>query len=180
MGRPSEDDDENEDDDEEACMSAKVLLIGYGNPGRMDDGLGPAFAEVVEKMGIPDLMVDADYQLTVEDAADIAGSDVVVFVDASVVGPEPFFFRAVEPSGEPGFSTHSIAPEAVMALAYELFGAKTKGYVLGIKGYTFNEFGEGLSAGAMKNLAMAVKVMEPVFRAGTFDLAVADRNMLKK
>ena len=43
-----------------------------------------------------------------------------------------------------------------MALACELFGAKTKGYVLGIKGYTFNEFGEGLSAGALKNLATAL------------------------
>ncbi len=161
-------------------MSGKVLLIGYGNPGRMDDGLGPAFAEAFEGKRIPGVMVDADYQLTVEDAADIAANDVAVFADAAVVGPEPFFFRPVEPAAELGFSTHSVEPEAVMALACELFGAKTKGYVLGIKGYTFNEFGEGLSAGAMKNLATALEVMEPVFRAGTFDLAVTDRNMLKK
>ena len=161
-------------------MSARVLLIGYGNPGRMDDGLGPAFAEAVERMAIPGLTVDADYQLTVEDAADVAAHDAVVFADASVSGPEPFFFRTVEPAGEPGFSTHSVAPEAVMALAIELFGAKTKGYVLGIKGYTFNEFGETLSAGAKKNLAAALETMTPVLRAGTFDLAVADRNMLKK
>ena len=47
----------------------KVLLIGYGNPGRLDDGLGPALAAAVEKLAIPGVTVDADYQLNVEDAA---------------------------------------------------------------------------------------------------------------
>ena len=28
---------------------AKVLIIGYGNPGRLDDGLGPALADLMEK-----------------------------------------------------------------------------------------------------------------------------------
>ena len=38
----------------------KTLLIGYGNPGRLDDGLGPALAEAVAKLAIPGVTVEAD------------------------------------------------------------------------------------------------------------------------
>ena len=50
-----------------------VLVIGYGNPGRMDDGLGPATIDELEKLAIDGVDLDADYQLTVEDAAAVAG-----------------------------------------------------------------------------------------------------------
>ena len=30
-----------------------VLLLGYGNPGRLDDGLGPALAAQVECLACP-------------------------------------------------------------------------------------------------------------------------------
>jgi len=30
----------------------KVLLIGFGNPGRLDDGLGPALAEIFEEKSL--------------------------------------------------------------------------------------------------------------------------------
>ena len=61
----------------------KVLLYGFGNPARGDDGLGPALAAAIEELAIPNITVDANYQLTVEDAADIAGYDAVVFADAA-------------------------------------------------------------------------------------------------
>ena len=43
----------------------RVLLLCYGNPGRLDDGLGPAFGEVLERESLPGVTVDLDYQLTV-------------------------------------------------------------------------------------------------------------------
>ena len=67
----------------------KVLLIGYGNPAREDDGLGPAAAQAIEKLGIEGVSVDSNYQLTVEDAASAAHHDVVVFVDATTQGKDP-------------------------------------------------------------------------------------------
>ena len=130
----------------------KILLIGYGNPGRLDDGLGPALAEAVAALGLPGVTVDSDYQLTVEDAAAAAENDVVIFADASVNGEEPFFFREIVAEGTLGFSSHSVDPEAVLAMAVDLFGAKTKGYALGIRGYQFDEFGERLSDKARENL----------------------------
>ncbi|MFH2138712.1 MAG: hydrogenase maturation protease [Candidatus Omnitrophota bacterium] len=138
-----------------AAEPKKVLLIGYGNPGRLDDGLGPALAEEIEAENIPEVTVDADYQLTVEDAADAAKHDVVIFADASVNGREPFFFTRIEPKAGMSFTSHSVEPEAVLGLAQELFSAKTQGYALGIRGYEFNEFGQGLSPAAAENLKKA-------------------------
>lgn len=146
----------------------KVLLIGYGNPGRLDDGLGPALAAAVEKLNLAGVTVEADYQLTVEDAHTVAAHDVVIFADAAVAGTEPFFLRRLEPKREIGFSTHGAEPAEVLALARELFGARTQGYVLGIRGYVFNEFGERLSGRAQANLTAAAGFLERAVREGTF------------
>ena len=48
--------------------NTKILLIGFGNPARADDGLGPALAEEIESKNIPDVTVETDYQLTIEDS----------------------------------------------------------------------------------------------------------------
>ncbi|MBN1142370.1 MAG: hydrogenase maturation protease [Deltaproteobacteria bacterium] len=142
----------------------KILLIGYGNPGRLDDGLGPALAEAVAQLNLPGLTVDSDYQLTVEDAAAVAEHDLVIFADASINGEEPFFYREIFPKGGLSFSSHSVEPEAVLAMAADLFGAATRGYALGIRGYLFDEFGERLSERARGNLASALDFLIPLLK----------------
>jgi hydrogenase maturation protease len=155
-------------------MSGKILLIGYGNPGRLDDGLGPALAEAVAALRLPGVTAEADYQLSVEDAAAVAAHEVVVFADASVNGPEPFALRPVRPAteGDIGFSTHSVEPAAVLALARDLFRARTRGYALGIRGYRFNEFGETLSDAARENLAATLRFLVPLLREGDLEAAL--------
>ena len=74
----------------------RVLLFGYGNPGRLDDGLGPALAQAVAEWELPEVTVDCDYQLMVEDSATVAGHESVIFADASLTGREPFFFERLE------------------------------------------------------------------------------------
>lgn len=143
-------------------QNIKVLLLGYGNPGRQDDGLGPALAEFFEKRNIPGVTVDADYQLTVEDAAAMAGHDIVIFADAAVSGPEPFDFRPVRPSESGGWSTHSISPEALMALAESLFSSRAQGYALAVRGYEFHPFTEEMTESAKKNLAEAIQFLDPL------------------
>jgi len=150
-------------------MNKKILLIGYGNPGRLDDGLGPALAAAVEKMNIPGVTVDADYQLNVEDAKAVADHEVVIFADADVKGPEPFSFKKLEPQRAVSFSSHSVQPQALLALAEDLFQHRVPGYILGIRGYEFNEFGERLSEQAASNLDSAINYIEKVLRHGTFD-----------
>ncbi len=150
-------------------QSKQVLLIGYGNPGRLDDGLGPALAKEFEKKKLPSVDVDANYQLTVEDASAVAKHEIVIFADASVSGNEPFYFEAIQPKPAVSFSSHSVEPQAVLALAQELFGSLAKGYVLGIRGYQFNEFGERLSDKAKDNLKKAVEFLENKIKNGIFD-----------
>lgn len=145
---------------------AKILVIGYGNPGRLDDGLGPALADALEPMDLPGVTVESNYQLTVEDAAAVAEHDAVIFADAAVSGPEPFDFRPIAPGHGEGFSTHSVQPETVLGLARRLFRARTDGYILGIRGYEFNEFGQRLSERAEENLDAAVGFVRAALQEG--------------
>jgi len=154
--------------------ACKVLLIGYGNPGRLDDGLGPALATEIEKLRLPNVTVDSDYQLTVEDAAVVAKHDAVVFADAATSGPAPYVFERIEPAARISFSTHSVLPPAVLGLSAELFGRPVPGYCLGVRGYEFNEYREELSEQAQINLADAVKFAAEILYTGNFDEVAAE------
>jgi len=138
---------------------ASILLIGYGNPGRHDDGLGPALAKRLEQAALAGVDIDIDYQLNIEHAYDLAAYDMVIFADATKSSgtddQPPFFFHPLDPGNPISFSTHSVSPQAVMRLACDLFKAKTQAYVLGITGYEFEEVGEGLSQKALDNLDQA-------------------------
>lgn len=138
----------------------KVLLIGYGNPGRLDDGLGPALAGVVGRWGLERVTVERCYQLAVEHAEQVARHQVVIFADADVACPDPFRFESLEPRMDAAFTTHSMAPASVLGLARHVFGATTDGFLLGIRGYDFDAFGECLSPRARANLDAAAQFLE--------------------
>jgi len=153
----------------------RALVIGYGNPGRLDDGLGPALAERLEALALPGVTVEADYQLVVEDAEAIARHDVVVFADAHTSIDEPFSFTPVEPVEHVSFSSHSLTPQAAVSLARELFGATAEAYVLAIRGYEFNDFGQGLSPAARANLGEAVESLASMLTRGVFTVTEPGR-----
>jgi hydrogenase maturation protease len=138
--------------------AGSVLLYGYGNPGRGDDGLGPALAAAVEELALPGVAVDANYQLAVEDAAELGRFAAVIFADAAVAGPAPFWFSRIAEgrAGHLGFTSHSVTPEQVVALARALFGSQVPAYTLGIRGYAWGELVDGLSEPARENLGHAV------------------------
>lgn len=152
-----------------------VLVIGFGNPGRLDDGLGPAFIAALEQANLPGVTLSTDYQLNVEDAADLVGVDIVLFADADCDGPEPFSVRPVTPAddGLASFTTHSVSPEAVLAMGRDMFNATPAGYILGIRGYEFNEFGERLSERAAANLNQAVDTIIHCLQQGQIDITCA-------
>jgi len=148
-----------------------TLVIGYGNPGRLDDGLGPACIAALEGEELDGATLDADYQLTVEDAAAVAEHARVIFVDAATDGQDPFYFDRVDDREEASFSTHSVNPAGVLYLAESCFGAHATGYVLGIRGHAFNEFGERLSAQARENLDAAVTFLRTRLQQRDFEQA---------
>ena len=73
----------------------KVLVIGYGNPLREDDGIGWRVVEeiengeivgVLQSLGNCQLETVAVHQLLPELAGDVSEAELVIFVDASVEG----------------------------------------------------------------------------------------------
>lgn len=141
----------------------KILVLGYGNPGRQDDGLGPAVAEEIEKIGLPGVTVEADYQLNIEDAASLAQQDIVLFVDASKNAPSPWTIRKIGPAAEIAFSSHSVSPESILAICEDHFGARPEAWVLEIRGYGF-EMVEELTSQAQENLEKALAFVQLLIR----------------
>jgi len=135
-----------------------VLILGYGNPGRQDDGLGPAASAQIEALGWPNVTAYDNYQLNIEDALDVADHDVVWFVDAARAGPAPFAVEALAPAAMLEFTSHLVRPEAILAMAHRYYGAAPQAFLLGIRGYDF-EFVEALSASATDNLQLAVEML---------------------
>ncbi len=137
-----------------------VLVIGYGNPGRLDDGLGPALAKTVEERNLPWVHVDISYQLSVEDSHAVSVHDYVVFADAAVSGEDGFHFRELNPEISMSHTSHHLDPASVLGLAHVLFNSNCRGFELGIHGYDFNDFGEKLSTRAEENLESATAFMK--------------------
>jgi hydrogenase maturation protease len=159
---------------EPGATPARVLVLGYGNPGRQDDGLGPAVATEIDGLGWPNVTAHDNYQLNIEDAMDVAAHDVVWFVDAAKAGPSPYDMRGVSPASPVEFSSHIVRPETILAIARQCYGGSPKAFLLAIRGYEF-EFIEALTPGAVHNLRAAlamltdriVAVQAPLARGGS-------------
>ena len=143
--------------------SRPILVYGYGNPGRQDDGLGPVLVEHLEAWAkaekISAMAFDSNYQLNAEDALAVAESRAVVFIDASKEGKPPFEFHPLKPQKEISFSTHAMAPESVLALAVELYDAKPPAWILTIRGFSW-EPNEPPSAAALSHLSAAREYLQ--------------------
>ena len=133
----------------------KILVYGYGNPGRGDDGLGPALVGRIESEGIPGVDTDSNYQLNIEDSLALSSYETVIFADASLDGEGAFSFTPLEPSMNISFTTHAMDPGSVLALCEELYGKRVRAFMLAIRGFCW-DFHEGLSTNAEENLEAAL------------------------
>jgi hydrogenase maturation protease len=133
--------------------------VGYGNPGRQDDGLGPEIVEELEQLRLPGLTLDADYQLSIEHAADLGQSDKVIFVDAAVKGPEPFEVKRLEAARNIEFTSHTLGPEAVLAICQDTYQHTPEALLVAVRGYSF-EFAEGLTDRARQNKRKALEYIK--------------------
>jgi hydrogenase maturation protease len=145
------------------AIAAGLLVLGWGNPGRQDDGLGPAIVEELAGMGIAGVSAESDYQLSIEAAADLAQAERAVFVDAALEGPEPFQVRRLEPSSTICFSTHALAPEAVLAVCEQAYQRRPESLLVGVRGYEF-DVAEGLSDGAQANSRAALEFIRQLIQ----------------
>jgi hydrogenase maturation protease len=137
----------------------KILVYGYGNPGREDDGLGIRFAEIIETWAEENsalaIDVDMNYQLNIEDALTISGYDVVFFVDASMEPIDEYIMTRVTPSDKVNFSMHSVSASYITYLSREIYDKQPITFLIHIKGYQW-ELKEGLTEKAIKNMQSAL------------------------
>jgi hydrogenase maturation protease len=136
----------------------KILVYGYGNPGRQDDGLGIALSEAVERWAhenkLSSIETDSNYQLNIEDAARISGFDLVIFADATKEDIKDYAYTSLMPSPKIDFSMHYVSPAFILSLCREVYTAMPSAFLLHIKGYEW-EFMEDMTQEARKNLEAA-------------------------
>ena len=135
----------------------KAIVLAIGNSGRQDDGLGWAFAEILEaKYPARRHTIHYRYQLQVEDAELISRAEQVVFVDACKARlPLGFAMEDCEPSFEFSFSTHALLPQTILAICLDLYGLAPKAWVLKIEGLEWG-LQTGLSETGKMNLQAAL------------------------
>lgn len=136
-------------------QAPRVLVLGYGNRGRQDDGLGPTAADAIAALGWPGVTTWDNDQLTLEDTIEVAAHDVVFFVDAAREGPAPFAMERLAPAMTIAFTSHLLAPETLLAITQQQFGATPDAYLLAIRGHAF-DFQEGLTPEATDHLHLAL------------------------
>lgn len=144
-----------------------ILLIGIGNTGRNDDGLGWQFADIAAEQFAAEMDIEYRYQLQVEDAELVSTYKLVFFADASVTSlPEGFEIKHCHPAAHYMYSSHAQTPGTVLYLAKELYHHVPVAYTIAVEG---NNWGMGttISKKAIKNLEKAMKAFkEKVERLG--------------
>ena len=149
----------------------KILVIGYGNQSRQDDGAGWLVIERLTALGLPDVELQVAHQLEVDVAETVSRFDLVIFVDAAVSDvPLAVTRTVVRPNPEFRAVSHSMAPAEVLALCRTLYGKEPQGMLFSIRG---EDFGFGMTVSpAVEDAANEVvrMIVKEVRRSGiSFD-----------
>lgn len=142
-------------------MIKPILVIGYGNPSRGDDALGPMLLDFIGQHADQSRVEQlTDFQLQIEYALDLLDRELVLFIDASVSCTEALDFTELEPVKDNSYTSHAMSPSAVLQVYQTVTGqAPPPAFLLSIQGLDF-ELGSGLSEQASVNLRQASRFVE--------------------
>ena len=134
----------------------KTIILGIGNNGRQDDGLGWSFLDFLDDQH-SNIDLEYRYQLQIEDAELISTYATVIFVDATKEYTiDGFYLSPCHPSEEYSFSTHALKPETILYLSNKLYDHNPRASIFGIQGYDW-ELKIGLSERGNINLNQALE-----------------------
>jgi hydrogenase maturation protease len=129
-----------------------LLLIGYGNPDREDDGVAWHILHAITlKLGLPapesyedefpeTAQIDLDFhlQLTPEMAEDISTYEYVCFIDAHTGSiPEPVRLIDVESEFQHSPFTHHLTPQSLLSMCETIYHKKPDAALVSVLGYRF-------------------------------------------
>jgi len=133
----------------------RLVVFGWGNESRGDDALGPLLLRRVEAAGFAGVTAVEDYQLQVEHALDLDDADMALFIDAARNAAAPFAFSEISAKADAGYTTHALAPEAVLEVFKHLRKREPPpSFLLAVRGEGF-ELGAELSEPAKLGLEAA-------------------------
>jgi hydrogenase maturation protease len=125
---------------------ARILILGYGNPLRTDDGLGwRAAEELTLKVSGSDVEIRACHQLSPELVDLIKEVDTVLFIDAARDGePGELRFMPIVPNSAAPRFTHQMSPASILGWTRTLHGKCPRAFLISVSGGCF-DLGEKLS-----------------------------------
>lgn len=139
-------------------LTTDLLIIGYGNPLREDDGVGWRVAEAAAE-ALPGAAVLTAHQLTPELSEPISRAGRVVFIDAAAEGiAGEVYYALLPPATDYRPGSHESTPDGLLALAAALFGRCPPAYMLTIVGHAFG-LGEALSPAVEAAIPIAVRLI---------------------
>jgi hydrogenase maturation protease len=143
----------------EVSIETGVLVIGYGNTLRGDDGVGPRVAEAVGRRRLPGVRTLICPLLTPELADQISRAEKVIFVDAAVDAPNAVQWRRLEANETSQLMAHAADPRTMLALARDVFGRVPEAWWLTIPAVDLG-FREALSPEVQRGFAEAVEKIQ--------------------
>lgn len=149
--------------DSRSGLKPALLIIGYGNTLRGDDGVGPRVAETVGALRLPGVRTLICQQLSPEHAAPISLADTVIFVDASVDATKEVQLRRLTPNDSPQLLAHAADPRTMLALSRDVFGHVPKAWWLTIPAVSL-EFSEELTPEAERGYTEAIGKIQELCR----------------
>jgi hydrogenase maturation protease len=140
----------------------KILILGYGNTLRQDDGLGIYAALTLAALPLPNGVEVCTYQqLSPELSPVLAQTDHAIFIDAALASsgekPGTVKIRDLQPrTNQPGSITHHFDPETLLAMAEALYGHAPQATLFSVTTASF-DLEEGLSPEAAAALPILVE-----------------------
>jgi hydrogenase maturation protease len=138
-----------------------LLVIGYGNTLRSDDGVGPKVADAIAALALPGVHALNCPLLTPELADPVSQARVAVFVDAAVDAPREVQLRKLAPADTSQIMAHAASPATLLALARDVFGHAPEAWLLTIPAENIG-IGEELSAFTRRGLDTAIEEIKRV------------------
>ncbi len=144
----------------------RVLVIGYGNPLRSDDGVGWRIVqELRSRVDASRIEVIESHQLAPEMAEQIRNAGLVVFVDAAAEGsPGEWRHHRLRAGGSSSAFSHGPTPDALLALGADLYGVAPEAHLFTVSGSSFC-YGESFSPDVTQALPLVLAEIEDLLRA---------------
>jgi hydrogenase maturation protease len=133
-----------------------LLVIGYGNELRGDDGVGPKTAAAVAEWNLPRVRALVCHQLTPELAVAVAATQCVVFVDATADLSTSVELHELRPADASPIMVHAADPRMLLGLANDIFHRRPSAFWLTIPIENV-DFGNKFSTRARKGMQIALE-----------------------